>query len=406
MIKEMSLPPGYLKRIKNIIPARDPKLRPSKKMARVIPVCEPCLGVNELKYVTEAVKTNWISSTGTKYIQRFEERFAKICSTKYAVSCSNGTAALHVALAALGIGKNDEVIVPDFTMIATANAVTYLQAKPVPIDAEPVTWNIDPQKIEERITARTKAIMVVHTYGHPARMDMILSLARKYKLYVVEDAAEAHGALYKGKAVGGLGDVGCFSFYANKIVTTGEGGMITTNSREIREKAFVLKNHAFSDERHFWHKFLGYNYRLTNLQAAIGVAQLERFEELLNKRIRNADYYSLLLKDVKGITLPPQEPEVRNVYWMYSILIEDDFGATRDQLRYSLARAGIETRTFFIPIHLQPIYYKSLKNRRFPISEQLCVKGMYLPSSSNLRRKEIEYIVECIKKAKAKKSFK
>lgn len=397
MLRQAKINQISLKRIIKIIPKSEPNLLISKELGKIIPVCEPVLEGNELKYIKECIRENWISSTKGKYIKRFEEDFARICQTKYAVSCTSGTAALHIALAALGIGKGDEVIIPTFTMIATPNAVAYLQANPVLVDAEPFTWNIDPEKIERKITTRTKAIIVVHTYGHPAPMDKILRIARRHNLAVVEDAAEAHGAVYKGKKVGSIGDIGCFSFYANKIVTTGEGGMVTTNSKRLAKIAFALKNHAFSEGRHFWHKYLGYNYRLTNLQAAIGLAQLERFDDLLSKRISNAKYYNSLLRDVKGIRLPPQKKEVRNVYWMYSILIEDSFGLTRDRLRSYLAQKGIETRTFFIPIHLQPVYFNIFKKESFPISEQLCQRGMYLPSSSNLKMKEIEYIVKCLK---------
>lgn len=396
MIKGARLSPKDLKNLNKILPGREPQLIPSKKMRKIIPVCEPKLDGNELKYVIECIKTNWISSAGERYIRRFEEEFAERCGVKYAVSCTSGTAALHLALATLGIKKDDEVIIPTFTMIATANAVTYLGARPVLVDSEPATWNMDPDKIKEKITPRTKAIIAVHTYGHPAEMDKILEIARRYNLYVVEDAAEAHGAEYKGEKIGSIGDVASFSFYANKIITTGEGGMLTTNNKEIAKIARILKNHAFSEERHFWHKYLGYNYRLTNLQAAIGLAQLERFNELLEARIRNAKYYNTLLNCVKGITLPHQKKDIKNVYWMYSILIEDDFGVTRDNLRRYLAQRGIETRTFFIPIHLQPIYFK-MYNEKFPISEELCRKGMYLPSAATLTKKEIEFIVESIR---------
>ncbi len=396
MIKETSITLKDLKDLGKILPAPDPKLIPSKKTGKIIPVCEPILGGNELKYTRECIKANWISSTGGKHIREFEKKFARLCGARYAISCTSGTSALHLALATLGIKKGDEVIIPTFTMIATANAITYLGARPVLVDAEPLTWNIDPDKIEDQITSRTKAIIIVHTYGHPAQMDKILRIAKKYNLYVIEDAAEAHGAKYRGKTVGSIGDVACFSFYANKIITTGEGGMLTTNNKKVARVAWILKNHAFSDDRHFWHKYLGYNYRFTNLQAAIGLAQLERFNKLVEAKIKNARYYSYLLKDVKGITLPYEKKYVKSVFWMYSILVEDSFGVTRNGLRRYLAQRGIDTRTFFIPIHLQPIYFKKYKGR-FPVSEELCRKGMYLPSAASLRKKDIKYIVECIK---------
>jgi perosamine synthetase len=380
--------------IEKLLPKANPRLI-RRSDGSIIPVCEPKLAGNELKYVSECVKSNWISSAGG-FIDKFERVFKRCCPTRYALACSSGTAALHLALAALGIKKYDEVVVPTFTMIACANAVTYLGARPVFVDVDPYTWNIDTSKIESKITKRTRAIIAVHTYGFPAEMDKIMSIARKHRLFVVEDVAEAQGAEYKGRKVGGIGDVACFSFYANKIITTGEGGMVTTNSKEIARKIKILRDHAFSEERHFWHKYLGYNYRMTNLQAAIGLAQVERFKELLEARIKNAEYYNLLLREIKGIGFPPRAKGIKNVYWMYSILIEDDFGLTRDDLRIQLAKKGIETRTFFIPLHLQPIYIKN-RDENLPVALQLCRKGIYLPSAATLKKKDIEYIAGCIK---------
>ncbi|NQU83729.1 MAG: DegT/DnrJ/EryC1/StrS family aminotransferase, partial [Parcubacteria group bacterium] len=277
----------------DILPSPEPT-------SRKISVCRPTLAGNEAKYVNECIETNWISSIG-KNIPKFEEMFAKAVGAKYAIAVTSGTTALHLAIHTLGIGPGDEVIIPTFTMIATANAVKYAGAKFVLVDSEPETWNIDTEKIEEKITEKTKAIILVHTYGHPAEMDKILELAEKYNLWVIEDAAEAHGAVYKGKKAGSIGDVACFSFYANKIITTGEGGMITTNSEELYEKMKSIRCHAFSQERHFWHRYLGFNYRMTNMQAAVGVAQMEKFDEFVDKRIKNARLYNALLKDVKGI---------------------------------------------------------------------------------------------------------
>jgi perosamine synthetase len=382
--------------LKKILPRENPPLKKGR-YGKIVPVCEPKLAGNELKYVTACIKSNWISSAG-HFVAKFENAFKKFCGTRYAVACSSGTAALHLALAALGIQKGDEVIIPDFTMIATPNAATYLGAKPVPVDADPLTWNIDVSKIESKITRKTRAIVVVHTYGLPCDMDKILSIARKHHLFVVEDAAEAHGATYKGKRVGNLGDIASFSFYGNKIITTGEGGMVTTNKKALAEKTRTLRDHAFSPERHFWHKYMGYNYRMTNLQAAVGLAQAEKLRELVRTRIRNAKYYIKFLKGIKGIRLPYKTKGINNVYWMFSVLIEKEFGISRDRLREFLAGQGIETRTFFIPIHLQPIYSRETKGR-FPVSEELCRKGIYLPSGSTLTRKDIRYIAACVKKA-------
>jgi perosamine synthetase len=364
----------------------------------IIPVCEPTLSGNELKYVTDAVETNWISSAGS-YIRRFEALFAEKMGAAYGIACANGTVALHLALATLGLEPGDEVIIPTFTMIATANAVTYLGARPVLVDSEPQTWNMDVAQIKAKITPRTKAITVVHTYGHPIDMDPLNALADKYGLFVLEDAAEAHGAQYRGRPVGSLGGAASFSFYGNKIITTGEGGMVTTNREDVARLAWNLRDHAFSTERHFWHKFLGYNYRMTNLQAAIGLAQTEQLEQFVEMRRANAAYYTQQLRQIPGIVTPPEAEWARNVFWMYGILLEPEFGLTRDELRHSLARRGIETRTFFIPMHCQPVYWQQFKGQRYPVAEALCRDGFYLPSASSLTLDEIEYVTDAIRDA-------
>ena len=368
----------------------------------MIPVCYPFIGEKELEYVTDCIKTNWISSKG-KYVKEFENNFAKYCDFKYGIATINGTTALHLALASLGISKGDEVIIPSFTMIATAFAVVYCGAKPILVDAKPDTWNIDTNKIEEKITDKTKAIMPVHIYGHPCDMDPIMELAKKYNLYVVEDAAEVHGAEYKGKKAGGIGDIGCFSFYANKIITCGEGGMIITNDDKIAEKARSLKNLSFpKGKRIYKHQDVGYNYRMTNIQAAIGLAQLEKIDGLIERRRKNAHLYNELLKGVEGITLPVEKQWAKNVYWMYSILIEDEFGISRDKLMSKLEEKGIETRPFFVPIHQQPVFHKMgwYEDENYPIAERLALRGINLPSSSGLKEKEIRYICDVIKSIK------
>lgn len=364
-----------------------------------IPVAEPLLVGRELEYVTEAVKSGWISSQG-KYIIEFEEKFSKYCGAKYGIVTSSGTTALHLALAALDIGKGDEVIIPAFTMIATANAVTYTGAKPVLVDSELKTWNMNIEGIKEKITPKTKALVVVHTYGHPVDMEPILDLAETKGLYVVEDAAEAHGAEYKRRKTGGLGDVGCFSFYANKIITTGEGGIVVTSNEEIAEKARILRAHAFSRDRHFWHRYVGFNYRMSNLQAAIGVAQLENIDKFVEIRRRNAKTYNSLLENVDGVTLPPEAKWAKNVYWMYSILIQNNFGMSRDKLMEKLEKDGIESRTFFYPIHIQPIYSKLFANEKYPIADELSRTGVNLPSGSTLTQEDIEHVVNSIKRAR------
>ncbi len=364
-------------------------------MNTFIPVCEPTLSGNELMYVSDTLKTGWISSAG-KYIQEFEEKFSAYCGANYGVSCANGTLAIHLALLAIGIKEGDEVILPSFTMIGSCNPIVQIGAKPVFIDSELQTWNIDPAKIEEKITSKTKAVMVVHTYGHPVDMDAVLSVARKHNLIVIEDAAEAHGAEYKGKRAGSLGDIACFSFYANKIITTGEGGMVITNNEKWAERAKKLRNHFFGEPR-FLHQEVGYNYRLTNLQAAIGLAQLERIGEYVESRRKNAQLYNSLLKNIPGIILPPEASWAKNVYWMYGLLVDNDFPLTMPRLREELQKKGVETRTFFIGMHKQPAYAHLGVNGHYPNAEYLEKNGFYLPSSSHLTEEQIHYVAAAIK---------
>jgi perosamine synthetase len=388
-----------------IIPVRDPEVRVSYRpipafgqpsYRSIIPVCEPTLSGNELKYVQQAVETNWISSAGS-FIRDFEARFAEACGTKYGIACANGTVALHLALATLGLEPGDEVILPTFTMIATINAVTYCGATPVLVDNEPDYWQMDVQQVASKITSRTKAIIPVHIYGHPVDMDPLNEIARQHGIAVIEDAAEAHGAEYKGRRAGGLAAAAGFSFYGNKIITTGEGGMITTDDEEIARLAWNLRDHAFSSERHFWHKFVGFNYRMTNLQAAVGLAQVEQLDDLVARRRGNAAHYTRLLQGIPGITTPPEAPWAKNVFWMYGILVDREaYGMNRDQLRQVLADNGIETRTFFIPMHCQPVYWKTFQGQRYPVAEQLCRDGFYLPSASSLSTAEIERVATVI----------
>lgn len=359
------------------------------------PVSEPLLGEKELVYVSECVLTGWVSSAG-KFVTRFEEVFAEFCGTKYAITTSNGTTALHLALLALGIGPGDEVIVPSLTFIATANAVTYTGARPIFADSETETWNIDPAVIEGLITSRTRAIIPVHLYGHPADMDPILEIAAKHNLKVIEDAAEAHGATYKGSRVGGIGDMGVFSFYGNKIVTTGEGGMVVTNDRDFADRIRILRDHGMSKERRYWHPVIGYNYRLTNLQAALGVAQMERIDSILQIKRDIAARYDAGLKDIPGIILPPRKSWAQNVFWLYSIIVDGKrLGIGRDELLERLKNQGIETRPFFPLVHKQPCYDLDLT---LPKAEYLSANGLSLPSSPTLNIDDIGRIVTVIKK--------
>jgi perosamine synthetase len=361
-----------------------------------LPIAGPLLGERELLYVTECVLTGWVSSAG-KFVTRFEQMFEEFCGCRYAIATSSGTTALHLALLSHGIGPGDEVIVPTLTFIATANAVTYTGARPVFLDSEITTWNIDPDKIEEAITPRTKAIIPVHLYGHPADMDRILNIAAKHGLVVIEDAAEAHGATYKGRKVGGIGDLGVFSFYGNKIITTGEGGMVVTNDAKLAEKIKILRDHGMSKNRRYWHPVLGYNYRLTNIQAAIGVAQMENIDNILAAKRTIANTYKRLLRGVTGISLPPSAPWAGNVFWLYSILIDEQVcNVDRNIIIENLSKNGIETRPLFPPIHTQPIYNTG---QSLPVSEMLFQKGLCLPSSANLHEDEIIRTVNIIKES-------
>lgn len=361
-----------------------------------IPVAEPYIGDEELKNVIEAVKSGWISSKG-KFIEEFEREFAKYCGVKYGVATANGTVALHLALKALGIGKGDEVIVPALTFVATANAVTYCNAKPVFVDSHPEYWCINPEKIEEKITPKTKAIIPVHLYGHPCDMDRIMEIARNYNLYVIEDAAEAHGAEYKSRKIGSFGDISCFSFYGNKMITTGEGGMCLTNNEELAERMRNLRDHAMSKNRRYWHETVGFNYRMTNLQAAVGVAQLKKLDELIKKKRQIAKWYAEELKELEEKELVKLHPEMdwaKCVYWMYSILIENKAKISRNELMKKLEDMGIETRPFFVPMHLLPMYNSG---ERLPIAEDLAKRGLNLPSGVSLKLNQIKQIGKSVR---------
>lgn len=370
-------------------------------MDNFIPVCEPLLAGNELKYVTEAVETGWISSSG-KFVTQFEEHFAAYSDCKYGVAVCNGTIALHLALVSLGIGKGDEVIIPTFTMIASAFAVCYTGAKPVFVDADKETWNIDVTKIEEKITPRTKAIMPVHIFGKMCDMDAIKALANKYHLYIIEDAAEAHGALYKGKKAGSFSDIAAFSFFANKNITTGEGGMVITNRKDVYDRARYFKNVCFplDGPRNYQHDDIGFNYRMSNVVAAIGLAQVEKADEYREMRIHNHQLYRHYLKDVPGIIFQ-SEPEEGciDVCWMNTIVIAPEkYGHTKDELIAHLKENGIDTRLLFTGMHHQKSLsdYGCSKDGEYPVCEWLTENGFYLPSGSGLTKQQIETICELI----------
>ncbi|NTU69705.1 DegT/DnrJ/EryC1/StrS family aminotransferase [bacterium] len=357
----------------------------------MIPVYKPSIGKKELEYVTDAVKSTWISSRG-KYLDRFEKDFAKFCGAKYSVATCNGTVSIHLALEALGIGKGDEVIVPTFTYIASVNSITYTGAKPVFVESDKNNWNIDVNDIEKKITKKTKAIMVVHLYGHPSEMGPILKIAKKHNIYVVEDAAESHGALYKGKKVGAIGDIGSFSFFGNKTITTGEGGMIVTNSKKLADKARHLRGQGVSLKKNYWHDVVGYNYRMTNIAAAIGVAQLERINSIIKRKREIAKLYFQELKDVKELVLQREMPWAKSVFWMVSILAPK---GKRDSLMKYLAKNGVDSRPFFYPAHIMPPYKQ---NKKYSVAEDIASRGINLPSYPELTDNEIVKIANTIKR--------
>ena len=360
-------------------------------LIKKISIYEPSLFGNEFKYVNDALKSNWISSKG-KYLDKFERKFAKFCGSKYALTTSNGTVAIHLALEALGIGEGDEVIVPDLTFISTANAVTYTNAKPVFIDVSYDTLCIDPYEIEKSINVNTKAIIVVHLYGNPADMKSINKIAKKHKLYVIEDTAEAHGAMIGKQKLGSFGDISTFSFYGNKVITTGEGGMIVTNNKSYFNKMKILRDHGMSTTKKFWHDQIGYNYRLTNLQAAIGLGQLENIQKILNRKKEIFELYKNGLTGIDNIKFNNNVEGETNVYWLVFIRLLNINTSKRDDLISFLEKNNIESRPFFYPISDMPMY----DNTNTVISHKASNEGICLPSHYNLKDKEIYYIVKTI----------
>jgi perosamine synthetase len=348
-----------------------------------MPLVQPSLGGNEVKYVNDCLATGWISSQGA-YIDRFQNAFARYHDEGHALCTSSGTTALHLALAALGIGPGDEVIVPDLTFGATANVVIHAGATPVLVDIDPITWTLDPQAMARAITPRTKAVIPVHLYGHSCDMDPILALAREAELKVIEDCAEALGAEYKGRKVGTLGDVGCFSFFANKIITTGEGGMVLTTDPQLHAAMTLLRDHGMTKDRRYWHVHAGFNYRMTNLQAALGLAQMETIARFLGRRAELVAYYDRRLAGVRGLVLPPRAAWAKNVHWLYTVAVdESDLGLSRDLLAHKLQERGIETRPVFHPLHPQPAYQTAIA-QPCPVAEDVAARGLSLPTGNDM----------------------
>ncbi|MDR3362812.1 MAG: DegT/DnrJ/EryC1/StrS family aminotransferase [Desulfovibrio sp.] len=366
-----------------------------------IPVCAPLLAGNELAYVTEAVSTGWISSSG-KYVPEFEKAFAAYCGVKHGIAVCNGTTALHLALTALGIGPGDEVIIPDFTMAASAFAVCHTGARPVFIDAHKATWNINAGLIEARITPRAKAIMPVHIFGNPCDMGAISRIAAKHGLSVLEDAAEAHGAEHSGEKAGSLGNIAAFSFFANKNITTGEGGMVVTNDDALAEACRYYKNVCFplDGSRTYLHGDIGFNYRMSNLHAALGLAQTEKADYYRGLRIAHGLLYRELLRRIPGVLLQKDQVGGENVHWMNGACIQPEvYGHTRDELVAHLAANGVETRLFFNGMHRQPALrkYGCDCSGGYPVSDFLADNGLYLPSGSGLAEKDIRMICALIR---------
>jgi perosamine synthetase len=357
-----------------------------------IPVYQPSLMGNEKKYVNECLDSTWISSKG-KFIPEFETRFAEYTEAKYAATVCNGTVALHLALVALGIGPGDEVIVPTLTYIASVNAISYTGATPVFVDSLPDTWQMDPADVSMKINPRTRAIMAVHLYGHPCDMDALVSIAKEHGIFLVEDCAEAFGSRYNGKHVGTFGAISTYSFFGNKTITSGEGGMVTTNDETLHDRVVHFKGQGLAKHRQYWHDVIGYNYRMTNICAAIGLAQLEQADYFLGKKREIASWYREFLGNVP-VTVHGEMGNVVNSFWMCSILVDDP--AKRDLLREALDKQGIETRPLFYPVHTMPMY--SQKFQRHPVAENLGWRGLNLPSWPGLQKTQVQGVCEEIEK--------
>ena len=365
----------------------------------MILVNEPLIGEKEFEYVRECLRTGWISSGG-KFIKQFEEKFAFYIGMKYGIAVNNGTNALILALRVLDLPAGSEVVMPTFTIISCVLACIYNNLKPVLVDCNPDTWNMDVGQIEEKITGKTKAIMVVHIYGHPVDMDLVAEIAEKHNLHIIEDAAEAIGAEYKGQKCGSFGDVSCFSFYANKTITTGEGGMVLTNDDELAEKLRRLRNLGFIPQRRFYHEELGYNFRMTNIQAAIGLAQLERIEEHINIKRKTGKLYTELLKNIYYLQLPVEKEWAKNIYWMYGVVLDEKRAINAEEFGRKLLEQGIQTRPFFLGMHEQPVFHRMglFVDEHYPVTERIAKQGLYLPSGLTLKEEEIKEITKAIEK--------
>ncbi|MBS3061367.1 MAG: DegT/DnrJ/EryC1/StrS family aminotransferase [Candidatus Diapherotrites archaeon] len=359
-----------------------------KEVHEFIPIADTILCGNEEKYVTEAIRTKWVSSKGP-FVKRFEDAFAQFVGTRYATSVSNGTAALHLAYHAVGIQKDDEVLMPNLSFIATANAAAYLGAKPVFVDVDPKTWNLDPKKIEEKITDKTKAIVCVHLYGAPCDMSALTKIAKTHQLPLIEDAAEAHGARFEGKTVGGFGDLSAFSFFGNKIITTGEGGMVVSNNSQLIDRVNFLKNHGMIPEQQYWHPEIAFNYRMTALQAGFGLGQLEGIQKIIQQKKEVYKAYLNGLSDISSIEFQQSPKNSESVWWMTTIKVPH-----RDSFMNVLKRHGIDSRRVFYPLSQLPPYHSS---ESFPVSEEISSSGVSLPSGAGITRAQIDYVIQVVR---------
>lgn len=357
-----------------------------------IPVYSSYLGGNEKKYVNDCLDTNWITSKG-KYVELFEEKFKERINVEYSAAVANGTVALHLAAVVLGLGPGDEVLVPTLTYVASANAISYVGATPVFVDCDPLTWQMSVEDMKHKLSAKTRAIMPVHLYGHPCAMDEIMRFAKDNRLLVIEDCAEALGSYYQNRHVGGFGDISTFSFYGNKTITTGEGGMVVTNDGDIYKRIVHYKGQGLAGDREYWHDVIGYNYRMTNISAAIGVAQLEQLDGFLSRKREIFNFYK---ENLKNLPFQFHEESLGTIhgFWMINIKVLNEL--IRDQLRAFLALKSIETRPVFYPLHTMPMYCKSVQ--QFPIAQDISCRGITLPSHPTLTEDELVYICDAIKK--------
>lgn len=373
----------------------------------MIPVNEPLLGERELEYVTECIRTGWISSAG-RFIEAFEQGWAAYCGMRHGIAVSNGTVALELAVSCLDLQPGDEIIMPTFTIISCAMAAVFNDIKPVLVDADADTWNMDVSQIEAKITPRTRAIMPVHIYGHPVDMDVVIDIAARHDLAIIEDAAEVHGAEYLSgrdgdhpvwRRCGSMGTISSFSFYANKLITTGEGGMILTNDDTIAANARDRRNLCFVPGRRFYHEALGYNFRLTNLQAALGVAQLERMDETIARKRRMGAAYTEQLQGIAGLQIPTEQEWARHVYWMYGVVLSEERGMNAVEFAQQLAERGVQTRPFFLGMHAQPALHRLglFEGEQYPVADRLAERGLYLPSGVAITQEQIDKVCAAVK---------